>query len=148
LTVGTRKDGLSVPQGLAVDAAGNVYVAVRGAHKIVKITSAGVQTDFAGSGTAGFADGTGVAARFDNPSDVAIDASGNLYVTDEFNQRIRKITAAGVVSTIAGSGLAGFTDAATASNGRFLFPSGVAVNSDGSKVYVADRGNHRIRVIS
>jgi sugar lactone lactonase YvrE len=148
LVVGTRKDGIASPQGTAVDSSGNVFVASRTAHKIVKITPAGVQTDFAGSGTAGFANGTGAAARFDNPSDVAIDSANNLYVADELNQRIRKITPAGVVSTIAGSGVAGFLDAATAVNGRFLFPCGVAVSADGSRVHVADRGNHRIRLIT
>ncbi|MCX6875774.1 MAG: choice-of-anchor D domain-containing protein [Verrucomicrobia bacterium] len=149
LAVGTLKDGLASPKGMAVDVAGNVYVAAYTAHKILKVSPAGVVSDFAGSGTAGFANGTGTAARFDHPSDVAIDAAGNLYVADELNQRIRMITTpAGVVTTLAGSGVAGFADAAVASAGSFLFPCGVAVDAAGSKVYVADRGNHRIRVVA
>jgi len=151
LTVGTLTDtGLSDPEGLAVDAVGNVYVADPAAHKIFKISSGGVVSDFAGSGTPGFANLTGSNAQFDRPVDVAIDAAGqNLYVADELNHRIRKITIpGGVVSTVAGSGVAGFANNSVATDGKLLFPSGVAVSADGTKVYVADRGNHRIRLIT
>lgn len=80
-----------------------MYVADVYNHRIRKITAAGVVTTFA-SGTGGFLEGTGTAARFNNPRGVAIDSAGNLYVADAFNHRIRKITSAGVVSTLAGSG--------------------------------------------
>ena len=149
LTVGTHARSLDA-KGLAVDTAGNVYIASRSTHEILKITPTGVVSNLAGTpGVSGSNDGTGTSAQFDNPSDLAIDTNGNLYVADEFNQLIRKVTTpGGVVSTIAGSGEAGFADNAIATNGQFHFPCGVAVEADGSKVYIADRANHRIRVIS
>lgn len=138
--------GLGEPSGVVADSAGNVYVADRLHHRIRKITPAGVVTTFVGSGVAGFLDGTGTAARFESPSGIAIDSAGNLYVADEFNHRIRKITPAGEVSSFAGSGIAGFADGA-AGAARFLYPTGVAVDAVGH-VYVADKGNHRIRRIA
>ena len=147
-SVQTPVTGLTDPEGLAVDADGNVYLADRDAHQILLIEPSGTISVFAGSGVAGFADGNGEAAQFDHPVDIAIDAAGNLYVADELNHRIRKITSLGVVSTIAGSGDAGFIDHSDATSGRFLFPCGVAVNAAGDQVYVADRGNQRIRLIT
>lgn len=138
--------GFSNPSGVVANAAGDVFVADRLNHRIRKVTSAGVVSTFAGSGVAGFADGTGTAAMFEKPAGLAIDGGGNLYVADEQNHRIRKITPAGVVSTIAGSGIAGFLEG-TAASARFLYPTGVAVDAAGD-VYVADSGNHRIRKLS
>ena len=103
-------------------------------------------TTLAGSGTAGSADGTGSAAQFNYPAGVAVDSSGTVYVGDQGNQRIRKITSAGVVTTLAGSGTAGFADG-TGSAAQFSDPYGVAVDSSGT-VYVGDFSNHRIRKIS
>ena len=134
------------PSGVAVDSSGNVYVADTSNHRIRKITSAGVVSTMAGSGTAGYTDGTGAAAQFNTPFGVAIDSLGNVYVADRDSQRIRKITSAGVVSTMAGSGTAGYTDG-TGTAAQFNFPNGVAVDSLGN-VYVADFFNHRIRKIS
>ncbi|MFH1538841.1 MAG: NHL repeat-containing protein [bacterium] len=134
------------PYGVAVDSSGNVYVVDNNNNRIRKITSAGVVTTFAGSGTAGFADGTGAAAQFDDSAGVAVDSSGNVYVGDELNHRIRKITSAGVVTTLAGSGYAGYADG-TGAAAQFYNPAGVAVDSSGN-VYVGDWNNHRIRKIT
>ncbi|MFY7885757.1 MAG: NHL repeat-containing protein, partial [Dolichospermum sp.] len=134
------------PNGVAVDGAGNVYVADQGNHLIRKITAAGVVTTFAGSGTAGATNGTGTAASFNSPTGVAIDAAGNLYVSDYNNSSIRKITSAGVVTTLAGSGTTGATNA-TGTAASFNKPYGVAVDGSGN-VFVADRFNHLIRKIT
>lgn len=90
------------PEGVAVDAAGNVYIADTYAATVRKITPAGVVTTLAGlAGVFGKIDGTGGAARFNNPDGVAVDAAGNVYVADSFNNSIRKVTPAGVVTTFA-----------------------------------------------
>ncbi|WP_310556161.1 NHL repeat-containing protein [Flavobacterium sp.] len=133
-----------LPYSLAVDANGNVFVADIGNDRIRKINPFGVVTTFAG-GTQGFADGTGTSAQFDRPFSVALDASGNMYVADRNNNKIRKISPGAVVTTLAGSTL-GFADGSSATS-RFYFPHGVAVDASGN-VYVADRDNHSIRKIS
>jgi hypothetical protein len=134
------------PSGVAVDGSGNVYVADRSNHLIRKITPGGVVTTLAGSGSAGSADGTGTAASFSYPEDVAVDGSGNVYVADRSNHLIRKITSAGVVTTLAGSGSEGSTNG-TGKAASFYLPSGVAVDGSGN-VYVADDSNLLIRKIT
>jgi len=134
------------PDGVAVDTAGNVYVGDRDNHRIRKITPQGVVTTLAGAGTPGYADGPGGAAQFKGPLGVAVDAAGNVYVADFENHRIRKVTPQGLVTTLAGSGEAGFADGPAAS-ARFNRPKGVAVDAAGN-VYVADFENHRIRKIT
>ena len=116
------------PSGLAMDGSGNVYVADTTNHKIRKITSAGVVSTLAGTGISGFADGVGSTANFASPNGVAVDASGTVYVTDTGNHRIRKITSAGVVSTLAGSGIAGFADGA-GTTAKFSSPYGLGVDA-------------------
>ncbi|MFZ2493469.1 MAG: hypothetical protein WA208_18475 [Thermoanaerobaculia bacterium] len=134
--------------GVAVDGSGNVYVADTRNHTIRKITPSGAVTTLAGlAGNAGNADGTGSIARFDFPFGLATDSSGNVYVADEFNHTIRKISPAGEVTTLAGlAGAAGSADG-IASAARFSLPSGVATDSRGN-VYIADRRNNTIRKIS
>jgi hypothetical protein len=132
---------------LAVDGAGNVYVPDSGNDTIRKITPAGVVTTIAGqAGQPGDMDGTGTAALFDTPTGVALDGSGNLYVADQGNDTIRKITAGGVVTTIAGNGQYGYVDG-TASTAEFEAPSGLAVDPAGN-IFVADSDNDRIREVT
>ena len=134
------------PSGLAVDDSGNVYVADKYNHRIRKITSTGVVTTFAGSGNAAYSDGVGIAASFSEPTGIAIDNSGNLFVTDRNNHRIRKITSAGVVTTVAGSGDGTFQNG-TGTAASFNLPSRIAVDNSGN-LFVSDRGNLRIRKIT
>ena len=137
----------SLPGGVALDSAGNVYVGDTGNHTIRKITPAGVVTTLAGSpGVIGSADGTGSAAQFYQPGGVAVDSAGNVYVADCANQTIRKITPAGVVTTLAGSPLVQGSADGNGSAARFFQPHGVAVDTAGI-LYVADQNNHSIRKI-
>jgi gliding motility-associated-like protein len=136
----------NLPAGVAFDAQGNLYVAERNNNIIRKITPAGVVSTFAGSGAVGSANGTGIAASFNGPSGVAVDASGNVFVADQYNYLIRKITAAGVVTTLAGSGLLGATNG-LATSASFNKPFGVAVDQAGN-VYVADEFNQIVREIT
>jgi len=134
------------PQGIAVDANFNVYVADTENSTIRKISPAGVVTTLAGSPSAGFANAMRGAARFDWPAGVAADNTGNLYVADAQNSIIRKITPIGAVSTLAGSGIYGSADG-TGINAQFYGPQSIAVDSSGN-VFVADTANHTIRKIT
>ncbi|PWU19678.1 MAG: hypothetical protein C5B50_06100 [Verrucomicrobia bacterium] len=137
-----------LPGGVGVDVTGNVYVADTANSTIRKITPAGAVTTLAGlPGSIGSADGTGSNARFNHPYGVAVDAAGSLYVADTYNSTVRKVTPAGVVTTLAGlAGSTGSTDA-TGSNARFNFPWGIAVDSSGT-LYVADTSNNTIRKVT
>ena len=146
------------PAGVAVDSVGNVYVADSGNNTIRKVTPAGMATTLAGlAGSQGSADGIGSAARFNYPCGVAVDSAGNIYVVDSGNDTIRKVTATGVVTTLAGlSGIQGSADG-TGSEARFgtyvgaqldgaihVGPTGLAVDKAGN-LYVADSANNTIR---
>ena len=136
------------PLGVAVDNAGNIYVADASNDTIRRITTTGVVTTLAGlAGASGSADGTNTAARFNQPTGVALDNLRNIYVADTFNHTIRLITPAGNVTTIAG--LAGSSGSADGTNGgaRFNQPNSVTVDSS-NNVYVADSFNHTIRSIT
>ncbi|MGQ0733656.1 MAG: gluconolaconase, partial [Acidobacteriota bacterium] len=136
----------SDPFGVAVSADGIVYLADAGeAHRIRRIAPDGRVSTLAGS-TRGMSDGVGAAARFDTPSGIAIDAAGTLYVADTGNHAIRRITPDGIVTTLAGDGIAGHRDG-PAAQARFHGPIGVAVDRTG-RVVVADTYNDRIRAIA
>jgi Divergent InlB B-repeat domain/NHL repeat len=136
------------PAGVAVDTNGNVYVSDSVNETIRKITPNGDVSTLAGlARTYGTADGTGSTARFHNPIGLTVDSSGNVYVADEASATVRKITPAGVVTTLAGfPGSAGTADG-TGNAARFQYLSDVAAGADGN-VYVADTGNHAIRKIT
>lgn len=138
----------AAPVGVAQDSAGNIYVGEYANDLIRKISPAGVVTTFAGqAGVTGSADGTAAGASFNSPVGVAVDGADNVYVADFGNHTIRKVTPAGVVTTLAGlAGVVGSTDGAGAA-ARFNHPTGLAVDSLGN-VYVADSFNHVIRMIS
>jgi sugar lactone lactonase YvrE len=134
------------PYGVALDAAGNIYIADAGDNnRIRKLTPGGATSTIAG-GKEGFADGPGAQAMFNTPSGIAIDAQGNLYVADTGNNAIRKVAPDGTVSTLAGSGVAGTADG-KGREAQFNGPVGVAVGEDGV-VYVADTYNDAIRRIA
>lgn len=134
------------PAGAALDGSGNLYLT--DSNTIRKVSAAGVVTTFAGMpNKAGSADGTGAAASFNSPIGVAVDGSGNVYVADSLNNTIRKITPAGLVTTVAGrAGVVGASDG-SALNALFNTPAGVAVDGAGN-LYVSDTGNQTIRKIS
>ncbi len=115
------------PRGVTLDAAGNIYVADAGNHRIRKITPTGTVSTIAGS-TVGVTEGIGTAAKFNTPAGVAVDASGNIYVADDENERIRKITTNGTVSTLAGGFLQGFTDG-VGGDAQFRSPTGLAIDA-------------------
>ena len=143
-----RDAGFSIPQGLAVDGARNVYVADSLNHTIRKITPAGVVSTLAGTaGHRGSMDGTGSAAAFDHPASVAVDTAGNLYVADQGSSTIRKISLAGVVTTLAGNAHQTGSNDGSGVTALFNNPCGVAVDGAGN-VYVADSANHTIRKIT
>jgi hypothetical protein len=134
------------PYGVAVGGDGSVYVTDAGeSNRVRKVTPRGEVSTLAG-GREGFADGAGAAASFDTPSGLALDRGGNLYVADTGNNRVRKVTPEGVVTTVAGEGSRGFADGAAA-EARFDAPLGVAVDKDGN-VYVADTYNDRVRLLT
>ncbi len=133
------------PRGVAIDNNGNIIVADYFNNRIRKIDTSGNVTTIAGDGTGGFTDGVGTAAKFNGPTGVAIDSSGNIIVSDYYNHRIRKIDTSGNVTTIVGNGTASFADG-NSTTAKFKYPKGVTVDSDGN-IIVADQDNHRIRKI-
>ncbi len=144
--VTTFATGFNLPNGVIINTDGNLYVANTTANLINKVTPSGVVTVFAGSGSQTFANGTGTAASFYYPYGISCDLSGNLYVADSFNNRIRKITSAAVVTTYAGNGSATWADG-PAANASFNIPNCTSVDISGT-LYVSDPSNYRIRKIT
>ncbi len=133
----------NTPSGLAIDGAGNLYVADTGNNAIRKISPDGTVSTLAGDGVAGSSDGRGAAARFNGPIGVAVDAAGVVYVSDTYNDRIRRIAPNGEVTTIAGGRRAAQADG-PGPQALFDSPTGLALAANGD-LYIADTGNHAIR---
>ncbi|MGH9936124.1 MAG: hypothetical protein ACREAM_07750, partial [Blastocatellia bacterium] len=144
-----RAARFNTPSGLAFDAAGNLYVADAGNHRIRKIAPTGVITTVAGSGEVGMRGdgGQAVNADLNEPRGVAVDGAGALYFTDSLNHRVCKVTPAGIITTVAGNGFEGFGgDGGPATQARLSLPSGVAVDGAGN-LYISDSGNSRVRKV-
>ncbi len=137
------------PIGVAVGGFGNLYISNYSTHRILRVDAFGMITTVAGTGAAGFSgdDGAATAAQLNRPSNVALDSSGNLYIADTGNQRIRKVDTNGTITTVAGTGTAGFSgDGEAATAAQLDFPTGAALDSSGN-LYIADTGNQRIRKV-
>ncbi|HTK18590.1 MAG TPA: hypothetical protein VL442_03720 [Mucilaginibacter sp.] len=128
---------------ITVDAAGNLYVTANGNCMIKKVDPSGNVTILAGIGNIGFTDGKGTSAQFNTIQGMTCDASGNLWVCDGGNHAIRKVAPDGTVSTIAGTGLAGYQDG-DATKGLFNYPAGITVDDNGV-IFIADNGNNTVR---
>jgi sugar lactone lactonase YvrE len=134
---------------VALDAAGNLYIADTSNQRIRKVDASGTISTVAGNGSSGFSGDGGAAtlAQLNFPQGVALDAAGNLYIADLSNQRIRKVDASGTISTVAGNGTQGFSgDGAAATLAQLTIPQGVALDAAGN-LYIADRNNQRIRKV-
>jgi sugar lactone lactonase YvrE len=141
---------LSAPFGVAVDKAGSFYIADTSNHRVRKVDTSGMITTVAGNGTEGFSGDGGAATRasLNFPTGVTVDRAGNLFITDQSNHRIRKVTTGGAITTVAGNGDAGFSgDHAAATSASLNLPIGTAVDAAGT-LYIADTSNHRIRRVS
>jgi trimeric autotransporter adhesin len=138
------------PVGVAVDTAGNLFIADYLDQRIRKVSSTGVISTVAGNGLSGFSGdgGPATSAQFNQPWGIAVDATGNLFVADVMNNRVRKITSSGVISTVVGMGMAGFSgDGSEATDAQLKYPAGVALDNAGN-LFIADSGNNRIRKVT
>jgi len=140
---------LSAPNGLACDTFGNILIADRNNNRIRKVSTSGIITTIAGTGSIGFSGDSGIAtaANLNKPTSIAISKTGNLYITDWGNNRIRKIDPSGIIITVVGKDSLGFSgDGGPATNARLQYPQGIDVDQF-DNLYLADVGNHRIRKV-
>jgi uncharacterized protein (TIGR03437 family) len=139
--------GLKSPVAIALDAAGNLYIADTSNNAVRKVATNGIITTVAGNGTAGFSGdgGRAVFAQLSHPKGVAVDAAGNVYIADTFNSRIRMVTPNGTISTVVGTGAAGYSgDGGLGTAAQLNFPAGLSFDSAGN-LYIADNNNNVIR---
>jgi len=141
---------LRYPGGVAIDSAGNLYLADTNNHRIRKVNTGGTITTIAGTGEAGYSGDGGAAtsAKLYQPRGIAIDSADNLYIADYYNNRIRKVNTGGTITTVAGTGTAGYSgDGGAATSAKLYYPYDVAIDSSGN-LYIADTFNHRIRKVN
>ena len=141
---------LNFPRGVAIDASGNIYLADGDNNVIRKVSTNGIITTIAGNGTSGYSGDGGIAtaAQLNFPIGIAVDASGNIFVADKNNKRIRKVNTNGIITTVAGTGYAGFSgDGGLATGAQLNFPYSVTVDNSGN-LYIADDSNNRIRKVN
>ncbi len=146
---------LNQPRGVAADAAGNVYIAERGNHRIRKVDASGNISTFAGGGSSLGDGGAATAAQLNRPWGIALDAAGNLYIAETLGYRVRKVDTSGNISTVTGTGSAGFSgdargfggDGGAATSARMNTPIGIALDAAGN-VYITDTHNQRIRKVN
>ncbi|HXC03175.1 MAG TPA: NHL repeat-containing protein, partial [Bacteroidia bacterium] len=140
---------LSLPVGVAIDSMGNIYLADESNQRIRKINASGIISTVAGNGTAGYAGdgGLATAAELNYPSAVALDKKGNLYIADRINNCIRRVNPSGIISTICGTGVAGYSgDGGAATSAQLKGPEGLGTDRRGN-IYIADTYNSRVRKI-
>lgn len=138
---------VSQPFDVVVDAAGNIYYCDQNNHKVKKISTSGIVNTIAGTGTIGFTGdgGPATSARLNTPTGLVFDVAGNLYFADQYNHRIRKISPAGIITTVAGTGSAAYGgDGGPATAASLSFPNFLSLDNSGN-VLITDNGNHRIR---
>jgi uncharacterized protein (TIGR03437 family) len=139
---------LWLPNGVAVDGAGNLFIAELTGYRIRKVTLAGTISTVAGNGSPGYNDGPATSAGLNFPTGVAVDGAGNIFIADRGNNFIRKVTPAGMMSRVAGNGTQGFSgDGGPATSAALNAPTGVAVDAAGN-LFIADRGNNLIRKVT
>jgi uncharacterized protein (TIGR03437 family) len=142
---------LNNPEGVLVDASSNLYIADSANHRIRKVTPDGTISTFAGTGTFGF-NGDSIAAvnaQLNHPTGMVMDISENLYIADSSNQRIRKVATNGIITTVAGNGIAGYSgDGGLGTSATMRFPIGLALDSATGRLFIADAGNHVVRELA
>ncbi|HXB13427.1 MAG TPA: T9SS type A sorting domain-containing protein [Bacteroidia bacterium] len=142
--------GINQPYGMVSDASGNIYIADYGNNVIRKVNTSGIISTIAGNGFAGYSGDGGQAttAEMNGPFNVKLDVSGNIYISDLNNNRIRKVDVSGIITTIAGNGSAGFSgDGGQATAAELFNPTGLAIDGSGN-IYIADAANDRVRKIN